>query len=138
MLLVRRCWGGCSTPGWSLLLPAGWVGPFWQALTYAGEWDVDMLQVLCYTINVMLCARIMGWLQHPRLVAAAAGWLGGAFLAGTYVCRWVLQVLCYTINVMLCARVLGRLQHPRLVAAAAGWLGGAFLAGTYVCRWVVE
>jgi hypothetical protein len=46
MLLVRRvsCSSSSSTPGWSLLLPAGWVGPFWQALTSAG--------------------RLAGWIAH--------------------------------------------------------------------------
>jgi hypothetical protein len=45
VLLVRQYHGGAgssgssssgSTSGWSLLLPAGWVLPFWQALTHAG------------------------------------------------------------------------------------------------------
>lgn len=42
LLLVRHAAGVASagrgsTAGWSLLLPAGWVMPFWQALTHAGE-----------------------------------------------------------------------------------------------------
>lgn len=36
LLLVRQAPGGSAAAGWSLLLPAGWVMPFWMALTYAG------------------------------------------------------------------------------------------------------
>jgi hypothetical protein len=39
LLLVRQCAVGCVGPGWSLLLPAGWVMPYWLALTHAGEPD---------------------------------------------------------------------------------------------------
>lgn len=35
LMLVRQYMG--SIPGWSLLLPAGWVMPFWQALAYQGK-----------------------------------------------------------------------------------------------------
>jgi hypothetical protein len=34
-MLVRQYLG--SIPGWSLLLPAGWGMPFWQALAYQGK-----------------------------------------------------------------------------------------------------
>lgn len=35
VLLVRRSYSDVG--GWSLILPAGWVMPFWLALAYAGE-----------------------------------------------------------------------------------------------------
>lgn len=37
LLLVRQSAVGSAGAGWSLLLPAGWVMPFWMALTHTGE-----------------------------------------------------------------------------------------------------
>lgn len=36
ILLVRRQYGAALS-GWSLVLPAGWVMPFWSALSFTGE-----------------------------------------------------------------------------------------------------
>ena len=39
LLLIRRAAAAAAAAsGWSLLLPAGWVMPFWEALTHAGGW----------------------------------------------------------------------------------------------------
>lgn len=35
LLLVRQQYG--STPGWSLIMPSGWVMPFWRALAHSGK-----------------------------------------------------------------------------------------------------
>ena len=36
VLLVHRAWGA-GLAGWSVVLPQGWVRPFWQALAFTGE-----------------------------------------------------------------------------------------------------
>ncbi len=54
VLLIRRQYG--HTPGWSLIVPSGWVMPFWLALACAGE---DLWSCPC-------CAQASGYhLIHP-------------------------------------------------------------------------
>jgi hypothetical protein len=64
MLLVRQASGSSSssvTCGWSLLLPAGWVGPFWQALTHAGGWTLllMLLHLVAMLLLVVVCWEVL-------------------------------------------------------------------------------
>ena len=55
LALRHACRDGQGAPGWALILPGGWMGPFWQALAYQGvrptgqrEWRwVAAYQVSC-------------------------------------------------------------------------------------------
>jgi len=42
LLAVRRVLRGAATGGWSLVLPARWVMPVWQALVFAGARAVGL------------------------------------------------------------------------------------------------
>ena len=42
LLAVRRRLRGAAAEGWSLVLPARWVMPVWQALTFAGARAVGL------------------------------------------------------------------------------------------------
>ena len=42
LLAVRRRLRGAAAEGWSLVLPAQWVMPVWQALTFAGARAVGL------------------------------------------------------------------------------------------------
>ena len=42
LLAVRRVLRGAAAGGWSLVLPARWVMPVWQALVFAGARAVGM------------------------------------------------------------------------------------------------
>ncbi|KAG1669489.1 hypothetical protein FOA52_015656 [Chlamydomonas sp. UWO 241] len=48
LLVHRRHGGSCGArgglPGWSVVLPAGWVGPLWGALTYTGARAATQLE----------------------------------------------------------------------------------------------
>lgn len=73
VLLVRRYWGSCKTPGWSLLVPAGWVGPFWQAITFAGACIKTPLQsILSSVLSVpqLLLLHVAGecWSMYECLL----------------------------------------------------------------------
>jgi hypothetical protein len=47
LLLVRQAPSGAAAAGWSLLLPSGWVMPFWLALTHAGARGACAVLHLC-------------------------------------------------------------------------------------------
>lgn len=67
LLLVRQSPTRCAGAGWSLLLPAGWVTPFWMSLTHAGDLTLLCRDLLpsCHAAVQCVPLSIVMWQNVP-------------------------------------------------------------------------